>query len=48
MTKVQEATLPSILEGKDVVAKAKTGSGKTTGKQANKTKYEISALLFYK
>lgn len=31
MTKVQEATLPSILEGKDVVAKAKTGSGKTTG-----------------
>ncbi|CAB9524314.1 dependent RNA helicase [Seminavis robusta] len=30
MTKVQEATLPVILEGHDVVAKAKTGSGKTT------------------
>ncbi|KAL7520197.1 hypothetical protein ACHAWX_004943 [Stephanocyclus meneghinianus] len=30
MTRVQEATLPSILEGIDVVAKAKTGSGKTT------------------
>jgi ATP-dependent RNA helicase MSS116, mitochondrial len=30
MTKVQEATLPSILQGHDVVAKAKTGSGKTT------------------
>jgi DEAD/DEAH box helicase len=31
MTKVQEATLPSLLDGKDIVAKAKTGSGKTTG-----------------
>ena len=31
MTKVQEATLPSILQNRDVVAKAKTGSGKTTG-----------------
>jgi ATP-dependent RNA helicase MSS116, mitochondrial len=30
MTKVQEATLPVILQGHDVVAKAKTGSGKTT------------------
>lgn len=30
MTKVQEATLPSILNHDDVVAKAKTGSGKTT------------------
>eukprot|EP00804_Cyclotella_cryptica_P016711 CCRYP_002012-RA/>CCRYP_002012-RA protein AED:0.37 eAED:0.37 QI:0/-1/0/1/-1/1/1/0/655 len=30
MTKVQQATLPSILQGHDVVAKAKTGSGKTT------------------
>lgn len=29
MTVVQEATLPSILKGKDVLAKAKTGTGKT-------------------
>uniref|UniRef100_A0A0C9S689 ATP-dependent RNA helicase n=1 Tax=Wollemia nobilis TaxID=56998 RepID=A0A0C9S689_9CONI len=29
MTIVQEATLPSILNGKDVLAKAKTGTGKT-------------------
>lgn len=29
MTIVQEATLPSILKGKDVLAKAKTGTGKT-------------------
>ncbi|XP_037413220.1 DEAD-box ATP-dependent RNA helicase 26-like isoform X2 [Triticum dicoccoides] len=29
LTRVQEATLPVILEGKDVLAKAKTGTGKT-------------------
>lgn len=29
MTAVQEATLPIILQGKDVLAKAKTGTGKT-------------------
>ncbi|GAB2224113.1 hypothetical protein Droror1_Dr00004860 [Drosera rotundifolia] len=29
MTMVQEATLPVILKGKDVMAKAKTGTGKT-------------------
>ncbi|GJM93894.1 hypothetical protein PR202_ga10487 [Eleusine coracana subsp. coracana] len=29
MTEVQEATLPVILQGKDVLAKAKTGTGKT-------------------
>ncbi|KAJ4768570.1 hypothetical protein LUZ62_078945 [Rhynchospora pubera] len=29
MSKVQEATLPLILQGKDVLAKAKTGTGKT-------------------
>eukprot|EP00890_Picochlorum_soloecismus_P006246 jgi/Picsp_1/6622/NSC_03965-R1_dead-box atp-dependent rna helicase 31-like len=31
MTKVQAATCPIILEGKDLVAKAKTGTGKTVG-----------------
>lgn len=31
MTKVQHATLPVILEGHDVLAKAKTGTGKTVG-----------------
>ncbi|KAF0923547.1 hypothetical protein E2562_006429 [Oryza meyeriana var. granulata] len=29
MTQVQEATLPIILQGRDVLAKAKTGTGKT-------------------
>lgn len=29
-TKVQEAVIPTILEGRDVVVKAKTGSGKTS------------------
>nr|GFC96125.1 DEAD-box ATP-dependent RNA helicase 31-like [Tanacetum cinerariifolium] len=29
MTIVQEATLPVILQGKDVLAKARTGTGKT-------------------
>jgi superfamily II DNA/RNA helicase len=31
MTVVQEATLPACLDGKDVLAKAKTGTGKTLG-----------------
>ena len=31
LTEVQAATLPSILEGHDVLAKAKTGTGKTVG-----------------
>jgi len=31
LSKVQAATLPIVLEGKDVFAKAKTGSGKTLG-----------------
>lgn len=29
MTPIQEATLPTLLEGKDIIAQAKTGSGKT-------------------
>ncbi|MEA3498724.1 MAG: ATP-dependent RNA helicase DbpA [Campylobacterota bacterium] len=29
MTQIQEMSLPSILDGEDVIAKAKTGSGKT-------------------
>ena len=28
-TSIQELTIPSILEGKDVIAKAQTGTGKT-------------------
>jgi len=44
MTKVQEATLPTILQGTDVVAKAKTGSGKTTGKYRHCL---LSRCIFY-
>ncbi|KAL0426110.1 UNVERIFIED_CONTAM: DEAD-box ATP-dependent RNA helicase 31 [Sesamum radiatum] len=35
MTLVQEATLPVILKGKDVLAKAKTGTGKTVAFLSN-------------
>lgn len=31
MTKVQQQTLPIILDGSDCLAKAKTGTGKTLG-----------------
>ena len=55
LTKVQAATLPIILEGKDVLAKSKTGTGKTMAfllptietmlRNASKDKQAISALI---
>jgi ATP-dependent RNA helicase MSS116 len=32
LTKVQEAAIPAVASGKDVLARAKTGTGKTLGK----------------
>ncbi|RHY16718.1 hypothetical protein DYB25_005977 [Aphanomyces astaci] len=57
LTKVQAATLPVILEGKDVLAKSKTGTGKTMAfllptieallreTSTPKTKRAVSALI---
>ncbi|OQS05956.1 DEAD/DEAH box RNA helicase [Thraustotheca clavata] len=54
MTKVQKETLPAILDGKDVLAKSKTGTGKTMAfllpiveclKKTPRVGNEISALI---
>ncbi len=51
MTKIQELTLPSLLEKKDVIAKAKTGSGKTVSfsipivNSLELKKFKIQALV---
>uniref|UniRef100_A0A0E0MZB9 ATP-dependent RNA helicase n=1 Tax=Oryza rufipogon TaxID=4529 RepID=A0A0E0MZB9_ORYRU len=48
MTQVQEATLPIILQGEDVLAKAKTGTGKTVAfLLANQVAAEARKLLKY-
>ena len=51
MTPVQEGTIPSILKGRDVLAQAKTGSGKTAAfgigllEQMNTNRYRVQALI---
>jgi ATP-independent RNA helicase DbpA len=51
MTAIQEAALPAILEGRDVVAKAKTGSGKTAAfgigllHKLNVKKFRVQSLI---
>jgi len=51
LTKIQEETLPLILEGRDVIAKAKTGSGKTAAfgigvlNKLNVKKFKIQSLI---
>lgn len=51
MTPIQEASLPSILDAKDVIGKAKTGSGKTVAfglgllSRIDVKRYRIQALV---
>ena len=51
MTPIQEKGLPLILEGKDLIAKAKTGSGKTISfglgvlNNLNVNEFKIQALV---
>jgi ATP-independent RNA helicase DbpA len=51
MTPIQESSLPSMLEGHDVIAQAKTGSGKTVAfglallNKLNIDKYAVQALV---
>ena len=51
MTPVQAAALPSALEGKDVVAQASTGSGKTAAfalaclQRLENTKFHVQSLV---
>ena len=51
MTPIQEASLPSILNAKDVIGKAKTGSGKTVAfglgllSRIDVKRYRIQALV---
>ncbi len=51
MTEIQKETIPSILDGKDILAQAKTGSGKTAAfgigllENLNTDRYRIQAMV---